>query len=929
MSDATTNEIQAAFEDHDRQIAIGRIRIGCYLGMSMLPAGSLVDLVMYPNEASELFLIRLGGSVAMLPLLLLVNTVWGSKNYKTLGVLLAMIPAAVMTIILKVEEVGTTSPYYAGLNLVMLAIGLVLQWNFAQSFIAAFLVISMYMAVYAINPSSSAPTNRDANNSVTNVIVVSTNTVSPPAKSDLSAKSDPPAPTDLSHIFITNVWFLGLTGIIVVVGNFLQSRLRFAEFALRYKLDASQKELERSNKRLRELDELKGRFFANISHELRTPLTLLLAPLEALRLQAGVSADMRLRENMDTMYANGLRLLKLINDLLDLVRLETGKLRLRIESMDVTDFLRGIVNLVKRIAEDKNLTLKLDIAEDVESIKADNDKLEKVFLNLLFNSVKFTPAGETISVNVTRDQDHILFQVVDTGVGINPDHLPYIFDRFWQADDAANRKFQGTGIGLALVKELVEAHQGTVTAQSQPGAGTTMTVRLPIVTSSSVQAIADSTVLPKDSLSLTETTSTLSPVSDKNWLAGLHRRAEMFPGFTPLRDTLRPFAAPGNGNRPRLLIADDEYDMLRFLQSQLGDHYEIITASDGDQAISLVTQYLPGVVLCDMMLPEKDGLEVCRSLRANPPTRDIPIMILTARADDETKLQCLAAGANDFLTKPFSTAEVRVRLKNLVDNNQLQKALSWQNKKLASTVEQLKETELQLVQSEKMAALGRMSAGIIHEINNPINFAKTGLFTLERKSKLLPEGERADYEEIIHDIEEGITRVATIVADMRAFTHPQGGSEEDVDVQKCLIAALRFLAAETKGNIQVTQEIPEGFTVRGNRNKLLQVFVNLLQNSIDALRYRSQSDTPTIIRVTTAASEGFQRIFFWDNGPGISDENLRKIFDPFFTTKDVGQGTGLGLSICYRILADANGRITVRSEVDQFTEFCLEFPTID
>jgi C4-dicarboxylate-specific signal transduction histidine kinase len=301
-------------------------------------------------------------------------------------------------------------------------------------------------------------------------------------------------------------------------------------------------------------------------------------------------------------------------------------------------------------------------------------------------------------------------------------------------------------------------------------------------------------------------------------------------------------------------------------------------------------------------------------------------MILTARADDETKLQCLAAGANDFLTKPFSTAEVRVRLKNLVDNNQLQKALAWQNKKLTATVEQLKETELQLVQSEKMAALGRMSAGIIHEINNPINFAKTGLYTLGRKSALLPEGERADYEEILRDIDEGITRVAVIVGDMRAFTHPQGGGDDDIDVDKCLTAALRFLAAETKGNIEVTQTIPNGFTVRGNRNKLLQVFVNLLQNSIDAIRHRTATDTPPAMRISVEDVPGARRILFWDNGPGISEENLRKIFDPFFTTKDVGQGTGLGLSICYRIMSDAGGRITVRSELGEFTEFCLEFP---
>lgn len=887
MSTSTIQEIEDAYAEHDRHIAIGRIRIGCFLAMAMLPAGAFVDYFAFGGMRGVLDYApyRIAGALAMIPLMLMVNTAWGQRNHRTLGVLLAMVPAAGMAaIILDAKAKG--SSYYAGLNLILLAIGLVLQWTFMQSLIAVSLVILMYVGVCVLGAN--------------------------PGTKDI----------------VNNLWFLSLTGILVVTGNYLQSRLRFAEFALRFRLDASQKELERSNKRLRELDELKGRFFANISHELRTPLTLLLAPLEALRVQAGISADGRLRENLDTMHANGLRLLKLINDLLDLVRLETGKLRLKPEMIEVTRFLRGLVNAVKRVAEDKGLKVVCDVDPSIDEIAADPDKLEKVFLNLLFNSVKFTPAGGTITVSAEPDGDDVIFRVTDTGVGINPEHLPYIFDRFWQADDASNRKFQGTGIGLALVKELVEAHRGTVVAESEPGVGTSMIIRLPKVAAGTVLPTADSTTIGIRDIGRSVTTPEMAQVADKNWLTGLYRRAEMFPGFAPLRDSLRPMASPGTGSRPRLLIADDEPDMLRFLQSQLGEDYEVIEASDGEQAITMASQYLPGVILCDMMLPEKDGLQVCRTLRSAPPTRDIPIMILTARADDETKLQCLAAGANDFVTKPFSTAELRVRLKNLVDNNQLQKALAWQNKKLAATVEQLKETELQLVQSEKMASLGRMSAGIIHEINNPINFAKTGLFTLEKKAGLIPEAQRDDYREIIHDIEEGITRVAAIVADLRTFTHPQGGAEEDVDINHCLGAALRFLAAEMKGKVEVEHQVPEDFVVRANRNKLLQVFVNLLQNSLDALAAKADTDSQRKIRVTAVEQDGTQRVVFWDNGPGIEEEIIGKVFDPFFTTKEPGQGTGLGLSICYRILAEFGGRITVRSRLGEFTEFSLEFQPV-
>src|SRR6202007_13572 len=225
------------------------------------------------------------------------------------------------------------------------------------------------------------------------------------------------------------------------------------------------------------------------------------------------------------------------------------------------------------------------------------------------------------------------------------------------------------------------------------------------------------------------------------------------------------------------LIADDEPDMLRYLKSQLSPSFQVIEAVDGQQAIEKASQFLPDVIVCDMMMPQKDGLEVCRDLRQRTSTQAIPILLLTARADEETKLTVLSAGANDFITKPFSSTELSVRLKNLVDAHHLQRELARKNQILESTLEELKETEAQLAQSEKLASLGRMSAGIIHEINNPLNFTLTGLFALRNKGKQFPPEKREEYNEIIDDIEEGVKRVRNIVSDLRTFTHPGGGGE--------------------------------------------------------------------------------------------------------------------------------------------------------
>ncbi|MSU34497.1 MAG: response regulator [Pedosphaera sp.] len=916
---ATDFDIRLAYADYDRQIGLGRIRVGVWLAMILLPVGAIADIFVYPTHVAMFFPIRCAAAALMSPFLLLIRTDWGQRNYRALGVVLAMCPALCMIVLIALAD-GAPSTYYAGLNLVLLTIGLVLRWTLIESLIGFTIVILLYAAVCWTPPGAVQ-----------------------------------------FKFFFNNLYFLVLTGSIVVTGNHLQSQLRFREFASNHQLDLSRRELEKSNKRLMELDELKGRFFANVSHELRTPLTLLIAPLESLRTRIGASVDAQSRDWLDIMYGNGMRLLKLINDLLDLVRLDTGRLQLDVVPIVPGDFFRGLLNSVKSAAQEKGIKLDCDVESSLPVIYADLDKMEKVFLNLLFNSVKFTPAGGSIRILARAEGDHAVIQVIDTGMGVTAENAPHIFNRFWQADTSANRKFQGTGIGLALVKELVEAHHGTVEVRSQPGAGTTMVVTIPIgtakksttrtsefpgTTSPGTEVAANgAAVAPGPEIIAHASSASGEDVRDgigheggepeNAWMVSLYQRARLFSGIPQARDALRVQMPVGTRKRARLLIAEDEADMLRFLKSQLDDQYEVIEAVDGDQAVTLATQYLPEVILCDMMLPEKDGLQVCRELRARTSTKALPLLMLTARADDETKLQALAAGANDFLTKPFSSTELRLRIKNLVETHKLQQQLEWQNQKLEATnedlkdaLEELKSTEVQLVQGEKMASLGRLSAGIIHEINNPLNFARTGLHLLSRQARHIPKSERVDYDETIKDIQDGITRVAGIVSDLRGFTHPHGGGTEDVDVRSCVDAALRFLVAELKDRVTVSIDIPAGMTLRSDRNKLIQVFNNLLQNSSDALKPRevTEDGEPARIKITgEEAADGRRFLRFWDNGSGISASNLGKVFDPFFTTKDVGDGTGLGLSITYRIVREAGGHITVQSEEGRFCEFSLEF----
>ncbi|HZO86129.1 MAG TPA: ATP-binding protein [Verrucomicrobiae bacterium] len=868
-------EFAAAYRAHERQQRINTGQVASALVVILMPVGVVLDYVVYPEDLGIFLTLRLMCAGLAAVLWYLHRIEFGQRHYQWLGLPIALLPSLFICWMIFIKE-GAASPYYAGLNLVLLAVSVVVHWNAKESLIAVAAVVLMYVAACVLKGAGK----------------------------------------DLGVMF-NNLYFIALTGIIVITGNHLFNRLQFREFALRFELDQNRAKLEDSNRKLMELDEIKSRFFANISHELRTPLTLLIAPLETLTRRFHSAFDEGTRELLATMQSNGMRLLKLINDLLDLVRLESGQIVVKAEPMEVADFVRGLASSVRQVAHDKRINLETKVDPELAWVQADRDKLEKIILNLLFNALKFTPAGGRVSLLAEKAGDQYVLKVQDTGMGISEKNLANVFSRFWQADDSSRRKYQGVGIGLALVKELTEVQGGTVSIESQEGKGTTFTVKLPYVKAEPVEPVAS----PEAEVQSKGT------VTSDEWLSNLYRRAELFPAMTPVQETLRHVETARPGNLPRVLVADDEPDMLRFLKSQLTGHYQVLEAVDGQQAIDKAAQFLPDIILLDMMMPEKDGLQACKELRQRTTTQSIPIILLTARADEETKLKALSAGASDFLPKPFSTTELHVRIKNLVDSYHFQRKLAKQNVVLEETIEQLKETETQLVQTEKLASLGRMSAGIIHEINNPLNFATTGLYTLKRKASLIPPEEQDEYTDILKDVEEGLSRVKTIVSDLRSFSHNESEMIEQVDAADVLTSALRFLSHELRDNVEIHQKLAENQTIWANKNKLIQVAVNLLQNSIDALKTKTfgESEKPAIW-IEGRLDQGKSLLVFRDNGMGIESGNLDKIFDPFFTTKDVGQGMGLGLSICYRIVQSYEGRILVRSEPGKFCEFTLEFP---
>ena len=391
------------------------------------------------------------------------------------------------------------------------------------------------------------------------------------------------------------------------------------------------------------LDTAKTNFFSNVSHEFRTPLTLILGPLEDLLAGPGLTADQR--ERLVPMQRNGLRLLKLVNTVLDFSRLESGRLRAAYRPTDLADYTARLASTFRSVAERAGLRLDIESPPLAAPVYVDREMWEKIVFNLLSNAVKFTPAGG-ITVRVRQRPGIAVLEVTDTGVGVSAHEQRLLFDRFHRVTGAWSRSHEGTGIGLALVRELAELHGGTATARSEPGAGSTFTVTVPL---GAAHLPADR-IIDEGPADLPEDQSRLY-VEEAHWWLGDSAPAPVAPG------------AVHAGRRGRVLFADDNADLRDHVARLLRPSFDVTTATDGRQALELALVEQFDLVLTDVMMPRLDGFGLIKALRADERTRDVPIVMLSARAGEESSVEGLAAGADDYLVKPFSVRDLTARVR--------------------------------------------------------------------------------------------------------------------------------------------------------------------------------------------------------------------------------------------------------------------------
>ncbi len=407
---------------------------------------------------------------------------------------------------------------------------------------------------------------------------------------------------------------------------------------------------------LKELNQVKSRFFTNISHELRTPLTLILSPLEDLI--GSTTSDIQNRQ-LRLMRTNAQRLLKLINQLLDLSKLDSDKLELQAAQMDFLAFVRQLTLSFQTLAQQRRL--KLDFQTDLAEcfVYFDEEKMEQVLMNLLSNALKFTPEGGQVQVQFLKvdiaGRPWASIVIKDNGIGISEEQLPYIFDRFYQADNADTRAFAGTGVGLSLTKELVELHNGQIQVNSKREEGTRFEIQLPLgrehLQDHQIRVLRPDRAAP-----------------------AVEPEIEMAYVDVGTNDAVKP-----SGEQPLLLVADDHRELREYIARTLEQGFQVMQAKDGQDAWEMALKHTPDVIVSDVMMPRMSGYQLCDKLKSDMRTNHIPLILLTAKVGLEEKIKGLTHQADAYLTKPFNARELRLRTQNMLNlRNRLRKRFAGQ-----------------------------------------------------------------------------------------------------------------------------------------------------------------------------------------------------------------------------------------------------------
>ncbi|MBW4625074.1 MAG: response regulator [Brasilonema octagenarum HA4186-MV1] len=659
---------------------------------------------------------------------------------------------------------------------------------------------------------------------------------------------------------------------------------------------------------LAELDRAKTAFFSNVSHEFRTPLTLILNPLEQVIAQTHSSLLPEQHEQLNIVQRNAMRLHKLVNTLLDFSRIEADRIQAVYEPTDLAQFTAELASVFRSAIETAGLQLIVDCPPLSSPVYVDREMWEKIVLNLISNAFKFTFTGE-IAVSLHPIGDKVELKIQDTGTGIPPEELPRIFERFHRIRGVQARSHEGSGIGLALVQELVHLHGGAVSVASMVGVGTTFTVTLP----------TGSSHLPTEQISATRTLISTSvdagPYVEEmqRWIpqeeGGKEERGseggrepEKFPHSLPL--SVSDSSATG-----RILLVDDNADMRDYLARLLSKHWHIQAANNGAAALAAIAEQPPDLVLTDVMMPEMDGFQLLSALRTNPQTKGIPIILLSARAGEEAAIEGLQAGADDYLIKPFSARELVTRVHSHLQMSHLRQELSsnrMKNEFLATVTHELHTPLVSILGWTRLLRSSQIDRAT----------ALRALDTIERSAK--------NQAKLI----ENLLDISTIISGKVCLDHkPVKVTPIIKEVIHTILPNAKAkgidIVVETRGGTSLQWDV----SVLGDSNRLQQIVTNLLDNAIKFTQLRGRVE----VRLDTVDS--WCSIQVKDTGIGISADFLPHVFERFtqaeVPSRHLPGGLGLGLAIARQLVELHGGTIEAASEGEgRGATFTVKLPLV-
>jgi signal transduction histidine kinase len=667
---------------------------------------------------------------------------------------------------------------------------------------------------------------------------------------------------------------------------------------------------------LAEIDRAKTAFFSNVSHEFRTPLTLMLGPLE--ELLAGNHNDLSpsARGQLDLVNRNGIRLLRLVNTLLDFSRIEAGRVQAAYRPTDLSAFTTDLASVFRSATERAGLELNIQCSPLSKLVYVDRDMWEKIVLNLISNAFKFTFEG-AITVHLEQKDRSVQLQVRDTGVGIPHEEIPKLFERFHRVENTRSRTHEGSGIGLAMVNELVKLHGGSIHVDSKPGRGSTFCVDVPLGTDH----------LPAEQIGgdrpLASTATGADPFVEEalRWLpadsSGDGKEIPTLPELAPA-----PYTGPAEvgTTRPRVIVADDNADMRQYLARLLMERYDAVMAADGREVLESIRERRPDLILSDIMMPNLDGLSLMKELRSDPATSAIPIILLSARAGEEARVEGLDAGADDYLVKPFSARELLARVSARLTITQLRSAADKVLRESEENYRKLAES-LDAEVRERTRELEDRNADVLHhaELLRDLSFRLMQAQDEERRhiarelhdsagqtlvvlsmhlAQIAQESENNSPEisRKTHDAREILRQLETEIRTTSYLLHPPLLDETG------LFSALDWYIEGLKhrSGLDIQLNMSEDFG-RVPRDLELVIF-RLVQECLTNI-HRHSGATSASIRILRTAEHISVRIL--DNGRGMSREKLSEI---------QSGGHGVGLRGIRERLRQFQGELQIESE---------------